>query len=406
MQKATHHDRDDREERDGSHHGIPDTGLPAGVAGDAGDAAAATVAPARILVIGGEPERRAALVERLRRERHRCTHIAHFADARTAIARHRYDLLIVDPDLPDGNGLELIRAARRLNRATRAIVVSESGSVAHAVSALRSGAVDFILDPLDFEEIVVRVDAALRRSRSEVDRERRIQNLRRICRDLGTAREDIARQIDQLCDDVVSAYRDINERMDEVAVASEFRALLSQELDIEDVLRTMLEYLLTKTGPTNAAVFLPDEQKHYALGAYVNYDCPRESIDTLISQFASVLCPQMAREPELVAFDDSAEFAEWIGLDDGFFADSNVVAFSCLDEGRCLAVVILFRRGADPFPPQLAGTLDTLRTIFARHLGRLIRVHHRAKPSWPAEAPDVFEDYDDDFGFGPGGLAA
>ena len=33
--------------------------------------------------------------------------------------------------------------------------------------------------------------------------------------------------------------------------------------------------MLTKTGPTNAAVFLPGTGTDFDLGAYVNYDCPR-----------------------------------------------------------------------------------------------------------------------------------
>ena len=46
-------------------------------------------------------------------------------------------------------------------------------------------------------------------------------------------------------------------------------------------------HLLTKTGPTNAAVFLPDSVDHYGLGAYVNYDCPRESIAALLDALAT-----------------------------------------------------------------------------------------------------------------------
>ena len=39
--------------------------------------------------------------------------------------------------------------------------------------------------------------------------------------------------------------------------ALEFTGLIKQELDIENLLRTTLEYVLGRSGPTNAAVFLP-----------------------------------------------------------------------------------------------------------------------------------------------------
>ena len=57
-------------------------------------------------------------------------------------------------------------------------------------------------------------------------------------------------------------------------------------------------------------MFLPDPEQHYSLGAYVNYDCPRESIDSVLSHLCQAICPQMADEPELVAFSDAREFAE------------------------------------------------------------------------------------------------
>ena len=172
------------------------------------------------------------------------------------------------------------------------------------------------------------------------------------------------------------------------------------ELDVEEVLRTTLEYLLTKTGPTNAAVFLPDAHQQYSLGAYVNYDCPRDSIDRLLDHLCETICPQMANEQAIVAFDDAAEFADWIGMESGLLADSQILAFSCSHEGECHAVVVLFRSVQNAFEAELAGTLEILRSIFAEQLSQIIRVQHRASPQWPEEPGD---DYDD---FGFGGLAA
>jgi hypothetical protein len=78
---------------------------------------------------------------------------------------------------------------------------------------------------------------------------------------------------------------------------------------------------------------------------------------------------------------------------------------SCRHDGRCLAVVVLFRSRQEPFEDHLAGTLEILRGIFAEQIANVIKVHHRAAPSWPKEAggDDDSLDYDD---FGFGGLAA
>jgi len=359
----------------------------------------------RILVVGGDPERRAEISELLNNQNHRCTHVSRLDAGRAALTQHAYDVVLVHPTLPDGDGLALVRSLRDVAPLTKTIVFHERPTVEMSIAAIRSGAVDVL--SLPDPSLAARVDAALINAQSERQRETRIRRLHKICRDLDTSREEISRQVDLLCSDLVTAYRELTEQMDDVAMASEFRTLLRQELGVEDVLRTALEYLLTRTGPTNAAVFLPDQQQNYSLGAYVNYDCPRESIDTVLGHLCRSICPQMASESEIIAFDDAEEFAKWIGLDDGFFADSDVIAFSCRHRGECLAVVVLFRSHSDAFAPELAATLDTLRAIFAEQLSRLIDVHHRAKPRWPGDVHDRANDEeDDDSNFGYGGLAA
>ena len=358
---------------------------------------------AKILVVGGDPEARVALVDTLRRKQHRCSHVYRLEEARSAVARNRYDLILLNPALPDGDGLELAQLVQQVTPATKVIILSETGSFSQALRAMRSGAVDFINAPLNLSEIVNRVDLALRTSSAERTRERKIRRLQSICKELTVARKEIADQVDTLCNDLVTAYHQLTEQINDVAMATEFRTLLRMELDIEELLRTSLEYLLSKTGPTNAAVFLPDGDGIYNLGAYVNYDCPREMIDSLLDHLCKAICPQMAGEEEIVAFDDAREFAEWIGASDTLLADSQVVAFSCQHEGECLAVIVLFRSVESPFNPTLAGTLDILRATFAEQLSRLIRVHHRARPQWPDEAHDDEQDFDD---FGWGNLAA
>ncbi|MCA9290577.1 MAG: GAF domain-containing protein, partial [Phycisphaerales bacterium] len=202
--------------------------------------------------------------------------------------------------------------------------------------------------------------------------------------------------------------QDISQQMDEIAMASEFRTLIRQELDVEDLLRTALEFLLVKTGPLNAAVFLPNADGEYALGAYVNYDCPRESVGSLIDHLGRWVCPIMADEPDILAFDDPDELGGWIGADIGELAECQVVMLSCHHEGECLAVAILFRQRDEPFDDATGHMLDLLRPIFAEQIATVIRVHHRASPSWPDDAHgedefDFNEDYED---YGFGGLAA
>lgn len=348
----------------------------------------------RILIVGGSAEMRASLCASIRRHHNRCTHVSEFVAGQSALAQSTYDLVLVSENLPDGSGIDLLRHTREVAPTTKTILFTDSGSATVTIEAIRSGAVDVIPLPAEHTEFLDRIKSALDSSRRDRERDNRVRRLQRICRELNSAREEISGQVDSLCNELLDAYQELSNQIDDVAMATEFRTLIRQELDVEEVLRTSLEYLLTKTGPTNAAVFLPDPDHNYSLGAYVNYDCPRESIDSVLSHLCHAICPQMAKEEDIVAFHDAAEFADWVGIDDHFFADSTVVALSCHHNDECLAVIVLFRSSADAFPDELAGTLDTLRQIFAEQLSRLIDIHHRSAPSWPK---DAYEDDDDDF---------
>ncbi len=125
----------------------------------------------------------------------------------------------------------------------------------------------------------------------------------------------------------------MSEQLNEVAMSSEFQTLLRQELDIEELLRTSLEYMLTKTGPTNAAIFLSDSQNRFGLGAYVNYECPRDQAQPLLQHFADNVCPRIADKTDIIRFDDAKDFADSIGADASAIGQSDIVAFSCLSNG-------------------------------------------------------------------------
>lgn len=362
--------------------------------------------PARMLIVAETDICGDEHIKALESKRHRCSRVRSLDEAQRALAKHAYEVILLAPDLIEKQTDEAIKRIQDLGAAARIVILSRETSVKAALHAIRCGACDFLTVPIGCEELTDRVEAALHIGRVEQHREERMQKLQSICEQLNIARHEISEQLDHLCHDLVCAYREMSEQINEVAMSSEFRTLLRQELDIEDLLRTALEYLLTRTGPTNAAVFLPDGEGEYSLGAYVNYDCPRDTVGTVLDRLGEAICPQLAEEADIMSFADSREFAEWIGVEAGMLSESQVLAFSCRHEGQCLAVAVLFRTATRPFTDELAGIIDVLRPIFAEQLANVIRVHRRAEPSWPKDAVDEDCDFNDDFGFGFGGLAA
>ena len=88
--------------------------------------------------------------------------------ARASIADHRPDLLLVDWMLPDQSGLELTRAVKR-GRDTQdlpVIMLTARADEQDKVTGLEGGADDYVTKPFSPRELLARVKALLRRSRS------------------------------------------------------------------------------------------------------------------------------------------------------------------------------------------------------------------------------------------------
>jgi DNA-binding NtrC family response regulator len=76
----------------------------------------------------------------------------------------QFDLIITDLKLPDGEGTELLKR-RNLNKwLTEIIIITAYGDVATAVNAMKSGAFDFVIKPLNIDEFEVKVAKAIEES--------------------------------------------------------------------------------------------------------------------------------------------------------------------------------------------------------------------------------------------------
>lgn len=116
---------------------------------------------ARLLVVEDEKNAREALGEVFSGE-HEVRLAEDMASARAAIAAAPFDLLLTDVVLPgEGDGLDLLRAAKAAQPEAPVIVMTAYGSVERAVRAMRDGAYDFVEKPLDVRRLRSLVASAL-----------------------------------------------------------------------------------------------------------------------------------------------------------------------------------------------------------------------------------------------------
>jgi DNA-binding NtrC family response regulator len=81
----------------------------------------------------------------------------------------KFDLVLTDLNMPDGNGMEIVRRVKETMPDTEVIVISAYGSVARAIEATKAGAYYFLEKPIDAEQLELLVSKALERRRLVVE---------------------------------------------------------------------------------------------------------------------------------------------------------------------------------------------------------------------------------------------
>ncbi len=118
---------------------------------------------ARILVVDDEPMMADSLKQNLAEEGYTVDTAATGAEAIELFDRGGHHLCICDLQLPDVDGMEILRHIKETQPATEVIVVTGYGTVARAVEATKGGAFYFVEKPFDFEQILPLVEKAIER---------------------------------------------------------------------------------------------------------------------------------------------------------------------------------------------------------------------------------------------------
>jgi DNA-binding NtrC family response regulator len=124
----------------------------------------------KILVVDDEKAVRTALNVNLSKRGLVVTLAASAQAALTALKTKRFDLVLTDVKMPDGTGLDLLEKIRSAWPETQVVIMTGYGSIADAVAAMRAGAADYIIKPVEKDELFIILERALERRalRSEV----------------------------------------------------------------------------------------------------------------------------------------------------------------------------------------------------------------------------------------------
>lgn len=122
-----------------------------------------TSAPARVLIVEDDEHLRLALDDNLRAEGLDVSLAASGAEARLALARVRFDLVLLDIMLPDDDGYAICREIRRRDCEVRVLMLTARTLEDDLVRGFEAGADDYLSKPYRLRELLARVGALLRR---------------------------------------------------------------------------------------------------------------------------------------------------------------------------------------------------------------------------------------------------
>ena len=120
----------------------------------------------RILIIEDNPKMAAAIEQGLVEQGYSAD-VAHTGfEGEEAAGSEPYDVIVLDLMLPDRDGVDVCRNLRRRGVMTPILMLTALSGTQDKVSGLEAGADDYLTKPFEFEELIARVRAMLRRGKA------------------------------------------------------------------------------------------------------------------------------------------------------------------------------------------------------------------------------------------------
>jgi len=131
----------------------------------------------RLLIVEDQIPLLDSLTRGLREEGYEVLPAATIAEALVHIHNKPVDVIVLDLMLPDRDGLSLIRELRDSGFANPILITTARDAVEDRVAGLDTGADDYLIKPFSFEELLARLRAIMRRSRSTPESVLRVADL-------------------------------------------------------------------------------------------------------------------------------------------------------------------------------------------------------------------------------------
>jgi len=117
----------------------------------------------KVLIIEDEESLQRSIQQYLNAEGGICDCCSTFDSAYQKLSIYNYDCILLDLTLPDGEGLELLRYLKKLNKTDGVLIISARDAIDQRIEGLQLGADDYLVKPFHLSELNARIMAIVRR---------------------------------------------------------------------------------------------------------------------------------------------------------------------------------------------------------------------------------------------------
>lgn len=117
----------------------------------------------KILIVEDELALVESISNYLLEEHYSCEHAMNYQQAAGKVLAHEYDCVLLNPAIPGGEGMDMLKLLQERNRQDGLIIISADCVYENKIDALRSGADDYICKPFQLPELEARIFSVIRR---------------------------------------------------------------------------------------------------------------------------------------------------------------------------------------------------------------------------------------------------
>lgn len=118
----------------------------------------------RILLIEDEADLAAPVIDHLKADQNVVDWFSTLSDGDSAARDIEYNVILLDLQLPDGDGLALLKSVRSRNQHTPIIILTARDKISDRIKGLNEGADDYVIKPFDLDELTARINTVCRRT--------------------------------------------------------------------------------------------------------------------------------------------------------------------------------------------------------------------------------------------------